>query len=146
MIVPGQKSRSVVAGIGIACMFALTALGAAPRNQGGSDDESKLVGDWSGNSICQVRESACHDEKVVYHLSEAAGKPGWVTISADKIVNGTPVNMGSSDYKYDSGKKTLTDESVRGIWKFSIAGERMEGTLTLPDGRLFRRVSLSKTK
>lgn len=101
MIVLGRMSRMVVAGIGVACIIAVTTLRAMPGNQGASDDEAKLVGDWSGDSICQARDSACHGEKVVYHLSKPSGKPGWVTISADKIVNGEPVNMGASDYKFD---------------------------------------------
>src|SRR5690349_21935334 len=58
--------------------------------QGG--EVSKLVGDWTGESICVNKEKfpACHDEQVVYHLVLASGKTDTVTLSADKIVNGKP--------------------------------------------------------
>src|SRR5215467_12814047 len=65
-----------------------------------AQDESDLVGNWSGESICQDRNSACRDEKNVYHVSKSKN-PGIMTISADKIVDGQAVNMGSIDFKYD---------------------------------------------
>src|SRR5215467_8936657 len=38
--------------------------------------EISPVGDWRGDSICQVRPSACHDEDSLYHVTKIAGKPG----------------------------------------------------------------------
>src|SRR5918911_659020 len=51
---------------------------------------SRLVGDWSGESVCVNKEKfpACHDEQVGYHVVVASGKTDTVTITADKIVNG----------------------------------------------------------
>jgi len=107
-------------------------------------DESDLVGNWSGESICQDKNSPCHDEKNVYHISRSK-KPGILTISADKIVDGKAINMGNIDFKYDKENKTLTSESDRAVWKFVVNDKTMEGTLTLmPGKRLFRRVTLRK--
>jgi hypothetical protein len=141
-----MMSQRLIAIVGAICLIAVTALIARAAPQSDSGDESALIGDWRGDSICQVPESACHDEKVVYHLSKSAGKSGWITVSADKIVNGSPVNMGSIEFKYDKDKKTLESETPQGVWKFAVAPDKMEGTLTSLDGTLFRRVSLTKVK
>src|SRR5215467_6521964 len=62
-------------------------------------DEAQLIGNWLGDSICQVKNSPCHDEKVVYHIAKGSD-PDHVTVSADKIVDGKPINMGTGYYTY----------------------------------------------
>jgi hypothetical protein len=60
------------------------------KPEGGQGSEiSKLVGDWSGESICVNKEKfpSCNDEQVVYRIVVASGKTDTVTITADKIVN-----------------------------------------------------------
>ena len=42
-----------------------------------AQDKDQLIGNWSGDSVCQVKGSSCRDEKVVYHIvkgSDAARK------------------------------------------------------------------------
>jgi len=104
--------------------------------------ESQLFGDWTGESICQVKNSPCHDEKVVYHLSRGS-ETNVVNISADKIVDGKAVNMGQAEYKYDKDAGTLVNHD-HGSWKLTIKGNRIEGTLMLPDGTLYRKLALTK--
>jgi hypothetical protein len=106
-------------------------------------DSAQILGHWSGESICQVKNSPCHDEKVIYHLAKSK-EPGKVNVSADKIVDGSPVNMGSIEFLYDKENRTLISESTSGVWKFMVHGKSMEGTLTLPDKTLYRRVILRK--
>ena len=109
-------------------------------------DESDLLGNWSGESICQDKNSPCRDEKNVYHISRSE-KPGILTISADKIVDGQAINMGTIDFKYDKENKTLTSESDRAVWKFLVKDRTMEGTLTLmPGKKLYRRITLKKDR
>ena len=64
-------------------------------------DQTQVLGDWSGESICQVKNSPCHDEKVVYHISKGSG-PDLIVVDADKIVGGKAENMGRLDFKYDA--------------------------------------------
>jgi hypothetical protein len=113
------------------------------------DDGSKLVGNWSGESICVGYRPACHDEKVVYRVVKFPEKPGVFVITMDKIVDGKPETMSVLDFKYDAGKKTLVGEftrrSTHGIWEFTVKGDLMEGTLTiLPDKTVGRRVKVTK--
>jgi hypothetical protein len=107
--------------------------------------DSGPLGDWRGQSICVVRESACHDEDSLYHVTKLPDKPGWYSIKLDKIVEGKPVTMGTMDCAYGVGKQTLTCEFPRGVMRFTIAGDKMIGTMTLPDGTLWRKLSLKKT-
>ena len=106
-------------------------------------DEAQLIGDWTGDSICQVKNSPCHDEKVVYHIVKGRD-PDHVTISADKIVDGKAINMGTGDYTYNRSNGTLLNETEGRVWKFTVKGNAMEGTLTMPDKTVYRRVTLKK--
>jgi hypothetical protein len=108
------------------------------------DDESKLEGIWHGESKCTRARSACRDETVVYHIAKLPGKPGWMSISADKIVNGEPVNMGSLQFQYDPATHALTCEYAQGVWRLRVEGLNMEGTLTLTDKTVGRHVKLNK--
>jgi hypothetical protein len=106
-------------------------------------DEAQLFGDWRGESICQVKDSPCHDERVVYHISKGKER-GTIVVSADKIVDGKPVNMGSGDYQYEERTGTLTNETSGRVWKLVIKGNSLEGTLTLANKTVYRRLMLKK--
>lgn len=114
---------------------------------------SKLVGDWSGESICVNKEKfpACNNEQVVYHIVVASDKTDTVTITADKIVNNKPETMGTFDFVYNARRQTLTSEfkndRVHIIFEFAVKGDFLEGTLaTLPDRTLVRRIKVKKDK
>jgi hypothetical protein len=121
-----------------------------PKGEHG-DELSRLVGNWSGESVCVNREKfpACNDEQVVYHIVVAPGKTDAVTITADKIVNGKPEAMGTFDFVYDARRRTLTSEfkndRVHVIFELAVKGDLLEGTLaTLPDRTLVRRIKVKK--
>jgi len=109
-------------------------------------DVSSLVGNWRGESICQVRESACHDETVLYEIAKSMNDSSTVSITAYKLVSGRQVNMGSGDWKYNREQRTLVWETPMGAWKLVVEGNRMYGNLTLRDKTVFRRVTLKRDK
>ncbi len=138
----------ILCGFFAAC--STVARGEKPSQDG---EISKLLGDWSGESICVNKEKfpSCHDEQVVYHVVVAAGKTDTVTISADKIVNGKPEEMGTFDFIYDAQKRTLAseykNERVHIIFEFAVKGDLLEGTLSnLPEKALVRRIKVKKNK
>jgi hypothetical protein len=106
-------------------------------------DTDGIGGDWRGESICTVHPSSCHDEHVIYHITEpdSAGK---LQINADKIVDGKPEFMGTIDCTFDRQHSSIACTMKQGIWAFAVAGSNMTGTLKLPDGTLFRRISVHK--
>ena len=133
----------------IASLFATES--SAQNKHDDVDNREKLIGDWTGESICQGYHPACHDEKVVYHISKTPDKPDTVTLAADKIVDGKSELMGILEFKYDSEKGTLTNEFTRGnthgLWELTVKGDTMEGTLIiLPDKTIGRRVKVKKVK
>jgi hypothetical protein len=121
---------------------------------GGRGDEiSKLVGNWSGESVCVNREKfpACNDEQVIYRVAVARGKSDTLTITADKLVNGKPETMGTYDFVYDARAQTLVSEIKTGrghlVIELSVKGDLLEGTLaTLPDKTVVRRIKVKKDK
>ncbi|HEX8118705.1 MAG TPA: hypothetical protein VF521_15625 [Pyrinomonadaceae bacterium] len=115
------------------------------------DEISKLVGNWSGESVCVNREKfpACKDEQVIYRVVLAEGKPETVTVTADKLVNGRPETMGVNDFVYDARKQTLTGEyrnsRVHLSLELVVKGDTIEGGFyTLPERTQVRRVKVKK--
>ena len=137
---------------GFLAVYPTAALEENPKGVQGSE-VSKLVGDWSGESICVNKEKfpACNDEQVVYHIVVASGRTDAGTITADKIVNGKPEAMGTFDFVYDARRRMLTSEfkndRVHIIIELAVKGDLLEGTLsTLPDRTLVRRIKVKKDK
>jgi hypothetical protein len=101
-----------------------------------------LQGDWRGTSACQQKNTACHDEQVVYHIP-APDSNGKVTVNADRIVDGKAIDMGPVEMTYDKAKQTLSGEDGPRVWHFDIKGKTMSGTL-ISSGTLVRKVDLKK--
>ena len=80
----------------------------------------------------------------MWHISKSK-EPGKVRIRADRIVNGRSITMGVSDWDYDKTKKTIAWKTKLGVWQLTADGNKMNGTLTLNDQTVFRRVSLKKS-
>jgi len=101
-------------------------------------------GKWKGTSLCQVRNSPCHDETVVYYISKKGAGKSYEMV-ANKIVNGKEEDMGTILFIYDDQQKTFVSvDSVRSAkWEFKITGKEMKGTL-LYKGNLFRIVDVKK--
>jgi hypothetical protein len=133
----------------ILAVIALTSvvplMGGASQTKPASSEDYAFVGDWRGDSICVLRESACHDENSLYHVTQLTEKPGWFSMKLGKIVNGKPVTMGTQECSYDSTKKSLLCEFARGVMRFTVLGDRMEGTMSLTDGTLWRKITLKKS-
>src|SRR5258705_7741343 len=99
--------------------------------------DTLLIGTWNGTSICQIKNSPCHDETVVYHISKNRGVDTFY-INASKIVNGVEEGMGILPFVYNKKTKQLTS-TAHGIWTFNIEGGKLEGTL-LSHGDLYRKI------
>lgn len=104
---------------------------------------SGIAGTWRGESICTIRDSPCHDEKVIYHISEP-DQSGDLKLRADKVVNGQPEDMGTLDCNFDSKARKLICKMTNGTWEFAVTGTTMKGTLKLSDGRLYRNINVTK--
>ncbi|HEY6968238.1 MAG TPA: hypothetical protein VJA94_03465 [Candidatus Angelobacter sp.] len=110
-----------------------------------ANDDQQIAGTWRGNSTCIVKDSPCHDEVNVYHISRIAEKPNSFMVSGSKVVDGNEIVMGSGEWTYDAQKHNLSWETAGRTFKFTVKGDKMEGTLT-SGGVLYRRIFLKKEK
>ena len=116
-------------------------------------DISKLVGSWTGESICANKEKfpACKDEHVVYHVKLTPNKTDTVTFTMNKIVDGKEEFMGEGDFVYDQQKQTLVSEfknsRVHLTIEFVVKADVIEGIVAaLPERTIVRNVKVKKDK
>ena len=108
--------------------------------------QDSIAGTWKGTSICQVKDSPCHDEIAIYHAVKAEGNT--YRFQMNKIVNGKEVEMGETTFTYDKSNETLdgvtTSVRGKGLWHFVVKGDTMHGTLTVDNNVLYRVIDLHK--
>jgi hypothetical protein len=117
-----------------------------PASGSSAGEERKLAGTWRGDSLCVEKGTACHDEVAVYRIAAVPGKPGYLSVSGGKVVDGKEIVMGSGEWRYDSSKHTLTVDLPRGVITLKADGDKLEGTFTLPDKTILRRITLKKAE
>jgi hypothetical protein len=118
---------------------------AVPKAQA-ADDESLVLGDWHGESKVLAKNTPAKDEVVVWHIAKGPA-PGKLHITADKLVNGKAISMGAAlEFTYDPAQKTIVCKIQPGVWKLTVEGNTMEGTLTLHDQTVLRRVTLERSE
>lgn len=117
----------------------LTLLATSAKSQ---NLESTILGIWKGTSLCQVKNSPCHDETVVYYITQVQGVDTF-NIAANKIVNGKEEEMGVIGCKLDRKNNRLLSNSYNGQWTFNFKGKTLDGTLYYK-GDLYRIIKLTK--
>jgi len=103
--------------------------------------DTLLIGVWKGSSICQIKNSPCHDETVVYYISKKAGIDTFY-VNSYKVVNGIEEEMGILPFILDKKTHQLISTAY-GLWTFSIKQIKMEGTLISKDA-LYRIINVNK--
>ena len=106
--------------------------------------ENSITGVWKGVSLCQVPNSPCHDETVVYYISKVQGLDTF-SIAANKIVAGKEEEMGPIGCKWEEKNKRLVSTAYNGQWTFNFRGNKLDGTLYY-QGKLYRVINLTKQK
>ena len=103
-----------------------------------------LEGVWKGRSLCQVKNSPCHDEVVVYYISKDSDGKSY-KMNASRVVNGKEVDMGPLSFTYDDKQKVFVsvDSKRSSKWEFKVTGNEMKGTL-MDKGELYRIVNVKK--
>jgi hypothetical protein len=133
-----------------AAILVVVLLGGAPcfgqeassKEHAAADSRAKIEGVWRGNSVCEDKKSACHDEVNVYRFAAITGKANAFTVTASKVVGGKEIVMGSGEWKYDEEAKAVTCEKP--AIRMVIDGKKMEGALKLDNGTVYRRIFLIK--
>ena len=106
----------------------------------------RIAGTWRGNSVCVVAKTACRDEVNVYRFSEVAGKANRFLCTGSKILNGEEIVMGTGEWTYESSKHLLQTVTSNPRIQLTLDLENLDGTLSLPDGTVYRRIHLKKSR
>lgn len=107
-----------------------------------------LTGAWDGTSLCTNLKAlpACHDEHVVYHITQKS--PKMIHLVANKIVDGKEEWMGDIDFDVNGDHLTNEMTNRRGekaLWDFTVKDDRITGTLKLlPSGTVVRKIDVKK--
>jgi hypothetical protein len=125
----------------VSIFITLLAVHSNQAQTGSAIIDTLLPGTWKGTSICKVKNSPCHDENVVYHISRNRGVDTFY-VDASKIVNGVEVQMGILPFVYNKSTNQVTSTAY-GTWIFNIKGEMLEGTLFF-HGDLYRKIKVYK--
>ena len=102
-----------------------------------------VTGTWKGSSKCQIKDSPCHDEVVVYHITRNV-RGDTCIIQANKMVHGVEEDMGILHFSYDPKTQKLKSTEYNSLWEFHVSGKKMDGTL-IHNGSLYRIIKLDKT-
>lgn len=128
------------------CLIILTLQSIKSNAQAGKGNlasDSSFYGIWKGTSICQVKNSPCHDEIVVYYISYP-DKDRIIEIKANKMVNGAEEEMGIIQFRFDAKTGDLVSISQpNAIWRFKIKQNTLEGTL-YNNNSLYRVIKVTK--
>jgi hypothetical protein len=109
-----------------------------------------LAGRWTGTSVCLINRGVCHDEQVVYHVAAApAGADGaTIAITMNKVVNGSEEEMDVLRCTADAALATVTCPMPPGrrpgVWRFTRAGDALDGWLLAPDGTRVREIHVRR--
>jgi hypothetical protein len=87
---------------------------------------------------------------VIYEIVASPGIDS-VTVRADKVVDGKRVPMGSLEFTHEATSRSWISElespRTHALWRLSVRGTTLSGTLTLlPSKAVVRRVDLRKDK
>ena len=135
----------------VVALFLMARLAQGEEKGGGTVQE--IVGTWSGSSVCSDRQAApsCNDERVIYEINAISGKPDTVLVKADRIADGKRVSMGDLEFTRDAKSGSWTSEldtpRVHGLWRLSVNGAMLTGSLTLlPSKAVVRKMDLRRDK
>lgn len=111
-----------------------------------AQDAPQIAGIWRGNSVCAVPTSPCRSEVNVYRFSEMPGKPKRFSCTASKIVDGKEIVMGTGEWTYDPSKHLLQTVSSNPVIQLTLDHNSLDGPLIVPDGTIYRRIHLKKSR
>jgi hypothetical protein len=129
----------------IALAMVVTAL-VLPPGVAFGQDSAQIVGTWRGTSVCTVPDSPCRNEENIYRFSEVPGKTRLFSCTGSKIVDGKEIVMGNSEWTFDPSKHELQTNSSTPTIRLTLNHNVLDGTLTLADGKAYRRIHLSKSQ
>lgn len=111
--------------------------------------DKAVLGSWEGESKCTVPASPCHDEHVLYQITEDKKDPFQLNLDAYKVIEGSPEFIGTLTCHFEAKAGALsctTSTREKDDWEFHVIGDTMSGRLMIDDGKtLYRRITLHRS-
>lgn len=105
-----------------------------------------ISGTWEGTSLCQVKPSPCHDEHVIYRVTERSAQ--HYRFDAYKLVDGKELFMGTIDFTFDPAhgelRATIVGNRGSASSRLALKANHLSGSMTLADGTLYRLIEVTK--
>lgn len=114
----------------------------SPAVDGGT---AAFVGVWKGDSVCQVKDSPCHDEVSEYYVTKGA-QPDHFQMTMNKVVDGKEVTMGTLGCQSGTDAGTYVcrfDDAT--VWSWKLDKDVLDGTLQYR-GQFYRKIHLTRAK
>jgi hypothetical protein len=111
--------------------------------------DKAVLGSWEGDSKCMQPDSPCHDEHVLYQITEDKKDPWQLNLDAYKVIEGSPEFIGTLSCRYEAKTGALSCTSStreKDDWEFQVAADTMSGRLVIDGKTLYRRVNLRKVQ
>src|SRR5260370_25514680 len=127
-------------------IFSILALSPkAPYSSSTAGEDASFVGVWKGDSVCQIKDSPCHDEASVYYVSKGT-EPNGFQMKMNKMVDGKEVTMGTVNCKAGANSGSyvcrLNDLST---WTWRLDKDVLDGELQYR-GKLYRKIHLIRAE
>ena len=103
------------------------------------------LGVWRGTSTCLIRPSACHDEVVVYRITQGIVRDS-LALDGRKIVNGQEVEMGVLACRLAQPEAQVICLIPSGVWRFTVNGDSLVGELRLSNNTTSRDVRAARSR
>jgi hypothetical protein len=100
-----------------------------------------FTGVWKGGSVCQIKDSACHDEASVYYVSPGS-EPNTFQMKMNKIVDGKEETIGTVNCTTDSNVGSYVCRlNPTSTWTWWLNKTSLDGEMQYR-GQVYRKIHL----
>ena len=152
-----READVVIAGAGLAGSLAAAMLGRAGINAVIVDPHSvylsqdfRLNSDGARGLIAQVNDGGVQmstDGTNTWTRTNGLTTFSPINVAVNAVRGkAAAITMGTGEWQYDRSQHALEWRTPRQVWLLKITGNRIEGTLTLADRTVFRKMTLDKNE
>jgi hypothetical protein len=104
-------------------------------------ESPSFTGVWRGDSVCQIKDSPCHDEASVYYVFPGSA-PNTFQMKMNKIVDGKEETMGTVNCNADSNAGSYVCRlNATSTWTWRLNKGSLDGEMQYR-GQLYRKIHL----
>jgi hypothetical protein len=110
-----------------------------------SGEEASFAGVWKDDSVCQIKDSPCHDEASVYYVSKITERKSF-QMKMNKMVDGKEETMGTVNCKAgsDTGSYVCRRNDLA-TWTWRLNKDVIDGDPQYR-GQLCRKIHLIRAE